>query len=68
MKSPCYKCENRKPACHDSCENYQTWKTEWAERRNSEERKAHMNFVDYRVNRNVHLAKAGKTRVRIGAT
>lgn len=23
--SPCYKCEDREPACHDRCEKYKEW-------------------------------------------
>lgn len=28
LKAPCYKCEKRYPACHDSCEDYISWNTE----------------------------------------
>ena len=24
-KSPCYKCDKRHPACHDTCEDYIDW-------------------------------------------
>lgn len=27
MSAPCYKCENRKPSCHDTCEVYKNWKS-----------------------------------------
>lgn len=26
MNAPCYKCEDRCPACHDRCEKYKEWK------------------------------------------
>lgn len=26
--SPCYRCDNRSPGCHDICEVYKTWKEE----------------------------------------
>ena len=26
--SPCYRCDNRSPGCHDICEAYKTWKEE----------------------------------------
>lgn len=27
MNAPCYKCEDRCPACHDRCERYKEWKS-----------------------------------------
>jgi hypothetical protein len=27
MNAPCYKCEDRSPACHDGCERYKEWKS-----------------------------------------
>ncbi len=27
MNAPCYKCEDRRPACHDRCEKYKEWKS-----------------------------------------
>lgn len=26
--SPCYRCDNRSPGCHDICGVYKTWKEE----------------------------------------
>lgn len=28
MKAPCINCEERYPACHDSCDRYKEWKKE----------------------------------------
>lgn len=27
--SPCYGCDHRKPACHDSCSEYKKWHEEY---------------------------------------
>ena len=32
MNAPCYKCEDRCPACHDRCEKYKEWKSDRCEK------------------------------------
>ena len=49
-ENSCYKCPNRKEACHDNCEVYKAWKAEY-QRKEQEEtktRKAYYNYVYYR--------------------
>lgn len=35
--SPCYRCDNRSPGCHDICEVYKTWKE--GQRKEKEDRR-----------------------------
>lgn len=37
-ENSCYKCPNRKEACHDNCEVYKAWKAEY-QRKEKEETK-----------------------------
>lgn len=39
MKAPCHGCEKRTPGCHDSCPEYQEYKS-WCQRKNAMERDA----------------------------
>lgn len=32
--SPCYRCDNRSPGCHDICEVYKTWKEKQTKKKN----------------------------------
>lgn len=43
MNAPCYKCEDRSPACHDRCAKYR----EWSEDRKKNEVKKEEVFDEY---------------------
>lgn len=49
-ENSCYKCPNRKEACHDTCEVYKAWKSEYQrkEKEETKTRKAYYNYVYYR--------------------
>lgn len=63
--SPCYKCEERSAGCHDTCAKYVDWKVK-NNAKNAKERANHMNFVEYKIDRNVYLAKAHRIKRKVG--
>ena len=68
MKSPCYKCENRKLGCHDMCSDFIDWKIKFTNRNTQSinAKATQIEFVDYQMKRNPYLVKAHKCSVKIG--
>lgn len=59
----CYECQNRYPACHDSCEKYQTERAEYLEKKDAinKERLKQKGFDTWKI----QMVKQTKARGRI---
>ena len=47
-RSPCYKCEERSPGCHGSCEIYKNWIAE-NEDKKSKNNTAYVAYCEYKT-------------------
>lgn len=59
-KNPCYKCDNRTPECHSTCEWYRDWSEEAKQNRELRLKNKNTEYIAYSAGKVEKLKKERK--------